>query len=254
MGQTRLRDEVDHDVVLRRRRPQGLRNGGDIQSGHPPLQIFGTISEAEEQDVPDAITEVDLRRKLAQPCEDYAHAVTADGVLAAFGDCPKGKMSGRDRRPAEAWNAAFAAEPRLAAATLWAWNARLQNWPEHAHELAPRAHTSADAHGTSADDHDDDDDGTTTMRRRAGDAEAEGRQHDASEAKRRHEDDAAVAVIAPVSPARRAARPKRYTEPTDPWSEADVRLAPKEHRPMAFRLLRPIAILTVSAKKRSRRQ
>lgn len=38
------------------------------------------------------------------------------------------------------------------------------------------------------------------------------------------------------------------TFPPDPWSEADVRLLPKEQRPTLFRLLGPITVLAVRAK------
>lgn len=45
-----------------------------------------------------------------------------------------------------------------------------------------------------------------------------------------------------------AAQRARTARPPDPWSEVDIKLLPTEHTPIAFRRLRPMTILTVSAK------
>lgn len=91
---------------------------------------FEEIPNTEPLEGPFAISELDLAMILEQPQEDWEVGVNATDVVTAFQGCPKGKTAGRDLIPAEAWQAAIDAEPRLAAATAWAWIKRLKKWPE----------------------------------------------------------------------------------------------------------------------------
>lgn len=193
-------------------------------------QIFGEAQSTEPLQGPHDIDEAALAEKLAQPQEDYEFAVTSEDVADAFRDCPKGKTAGMVSLPAEAWNAAIEAEPRLAVATAWAWNMRLQNWPS---TLARAGGQRQDRRGHRGRG---DDLVALTSRRRSG------RRTRRSRARmQRHTSRAR-------SSEHGAAAARHTLEAPDPWQEVDVRLLPKQHRPTEFRLSRPITILTVSAK------